>query len=80
PFSAVYYPLYVLPDWVQKIAHMLPMTYVFEGMRMVILNGTFSWDYIMKSAVLSLFYLTLAILLFLFVCEKSREKGYARLE
>lgn len=80
PFSAVYYPLSILPDWVQNIAHALPMTYVFEGMRMIILNGTFSWDFVMKSAILSVLYLTLSISLFLFVCEKSREKGYARLE
>ena len=32
PFSAVYYPLTVLPSWAQTVAHALT-TYVFEGMR-----------------------------------------------
>jgi ABC-2 type transport system permease protein len=36
PFSAVYYPLDVLPRWAQYISAALPMTYVFEGMRQVL--------------------------------------------
>ena len=33
PLTCVYYPVSVLPDWLQVIAWMLPPTYVFEGMR-----------------------------------------------
>jgi ABC-2 type transport system permease protein len=33
PFAAVFYPLSVLPQWMQWIAHLLPPAYVFEGMR-----------------------------------------------
>jgi len=33
PFAAVFYPLSVLPEWMQWIAHALPPAYVFEGMR-----------------------------------------------
>ena len=33
PFCAVFYPLGVLPAWMQAVAHLLPPSYVFEGMR-----------------------------------------------
>ena len=33
PFAAVFYPVAMLPAWMQWIAHALPPSYVFEGMR-----------------------------------------------
>ena len=38
PFAAVFYPLAVLPHWMQGVAHALPPSYVFEGMR-ALLDG-----------------------------------------
>jgi ABC-2 type transport system permease protein len=38
PFAAVFYPLAVLPPWMQAAARALPPSYVFEGMRSL-LNG-----------------------------------------
>lgn len=38
PFAAVFYPLTTLPQWMRAVAHMLPPSYVFEGMRSL-LNG-----------------------------------------
>ncbi len=39
PFAGVFYPLSTLPQWLQYVAHMLPPSYVFEGMRSVIAGG-----------------------------------------
>jgi ABC-2 type transport system permease protein len=36
PFVGVFYPLGVLPRWMQAIAHGLPPSYVFEGMRAIL--------------------------------------------
>ncbi len=33
PLTCVYYPVSILPGWLQAIAWILPPTYVFEGMR-----------------------------------------------
>ncbi|HVZ15802.1 MAG TPA: ABC transporter permease, partial [Terriglobales bacterium] len=38
PFVGVFYPLSTLPKWMRMIAHILPPSYVFEGMRGVV-NG-----------------------------------------
>ena len=42
PFVGVYYPLGILPRWMQAVAHVLPPSYVFEGMRTVVRGGTAS--------------------------------------
>jgi ABC-2 type transport system permease protein len=44
PFSAVFYPVNVLPEPMQKVAWAIPCTYVFEGMRAVIGSGVIPWD------------------------------------
>lgn len=42
PFVGVFYPLSTLPQWMQTIAYLLPPSYVFEGMRAILLGKTFS--------------------------------------
>jgi len=38
--GGVYYPITVLPDWVQKFSYLLPITYSsLEGMRLALLKG-----------------------------------------
>ncbi len=37
--SGVYYPVTVLPDWLQVGSQFLPLTYALEGMRLALLEG-----------------------------------------
>lgn len=37
--GGVYYPITVLPDWLQTVAHLLPLTYALRGMRHALLQG-----------------------------------------
>jgi ABC-2 type transport system permease protein len=80
PFSAVFYPVAVLPRWAQAIAAALPMTYVFEGMRQVLRGGRPPVSDLAISFGLNLLYLALSVLFFGWMFEKSRERGLARLE
>lgn len=80
PFSAVYYPVTALPVWAQKIAWCLPMTYIFEGMRDILYNQRFSFYMLMMSFILNLVYIAASLFFFVFMYEKSRAKGLARLE
>src|SRR5947209_13686527 len=41
PLICVYYPVSVLPDWLKPIAWSLPPTYVFEGMRALVVDHIF---------------------------------------
>ncbi|MBI3420821.1 MAG: ABC transporter permease [Candidatus Sungbacteria bacterium] len=61
PFSAIYYPVSVLPGWAQYIANILPTSYVFENMRQIIATGTFDVNKLLISLGLNLFYLLCAI-------------------
>ncbi len=38
-FSGVYFPISVLPGWMQPLARLSPATYVLEGMRAALLDG-----------------------------------------
>ena len=37
--GGVYFPIAVLPGWVQKFSYLLPITYSLEGMRLALLKG-----------------------------------------
>ena len=80
PFSAVFYPVNILPQWAQTISWCLPTTYIFEGMRAILATGTFPVYYFWVSIGLNLVYLALSLCIFKFMFEKTREKGLARLE
>jgi ABC-2 type transport system permease protein len=50
--GGVYFPISVLPDWLQRASHLLPITYSLEGMRLALLQGHTSWE--LMSTVLPL--------------------------
>ncbi len=39
PFAGVFYPIAILPAWMQYVARLLPPAYVFEGMRTILAGG-----------------------------------------
>jgi ABC-2 type transport system permease protein len=80
PFSAVYYPIDVLPGWAQFIGRALPMTYVFEGMRTVLHGGPMPMRDLLLSFGLNVAYLAGSIAFFGWMFEKSRTKGLGRLD
>jgi ABC-2 type transport system permease protein len=80
PFSAVYYPIDVLPRWAQYISAALPMTYVFEGMRQILHGHQLPLSSLLISFGLNFFYLALSVVFFGHMFEKSRERGLARLQ
>lgn len=80
PFSAIYYPVSSLPIWAQRISAFVPTSYIFEGMRELVLTGNFSSSKLAMSFFLNILYFILATLFFKFIFKKSKEKGLARLE
>jgi ABC-2 type transport system permease protein len=80
PFSAVFYPIEILPEWARTISWCLPTTYIFQGMRSILTSGSCPSCYFWISMALNAIYLSASILLFYWAFGKSREKGLARLE
>jgi ABC-2 type transport system permease protein len=75
PFSAIYYPVSILPFWAQKISAIIPTSYVFEGIRQVLNTGSFNSAGFYISLVLNLFYLALALLYMRASFRKALERG-----
>jgi ABC-2 type transport system permease protein len=75
PVSGVYYPIGVLPGWLQAIAYTLPSAHVFEGMRGVLLDGVFRWDHFFAAAALNALFLALGAALFALSVRHAREHG-----
>jgi ABC-2 type transport system permease protein len=53
PFAGVFYPIATLPGWMQVIARLLPPSYVFEGMRAIVLGRPFQVSSLAWGAILS---------------------------
>lgn len=75
PLCGVYYPLDVLPAWLLPIAHAIPASYVFEGMRAIILHNTVRWDLMLIATSLNVIYLTGGIGLFYAYFRAARRRG-----
>ncbi|MBM3488673.1 MAG: ABC transporter permease [Alphaproteobacteria bacterium] len=75
PISGVYYPIATLPGWLQPIALALPSSHVFEGMRAVMIEGVFRWDYFVDACLLNLVYLGLGLGFFLHIFRIARRRG-----
>ena len=53
PLTCVYYPVAVLPAWLQPVAWALPPTYVFEGMRALLIDHVFRGDLMLQAFALN---------------------------
>ncbi|MDR1191732.1 MAG: ABC transporter permease [Verrucomicrobiales bacterium] len=76
PLSAVFYPVSVLPAWLQPAALALPSTHVFEGMRDVLAGGGFPARHLWWALALNAVFLAAEAGFFLWMYESTREKGY----
>jgi ABC-2 type transport system permease protein len=75
PISAVYYPVSVLPHWLQLVARALPSAHVFEGMRIEMFEHRFALDHFIAAAALDVVYLGVGAAVFLYAFEVARRSG-----
>ena len=75
PLCCVYYPVAALPLWLHPVAWSLTPTYVFEGMRAVLLDGTFRTDLMIECLALNAVYLGLGFITFVALLQSARHKG-----
>jgi ABC-2 type transport system permease protein len=75
PISGIYYPISVLPEWLQWVAWATPSAYVFEGMRAVMFEHVFRWDLLLGAAVLDAIYIAAGAATFLYCFGRARALG-----
>jgi ABC-2 type transport system permease protein len=75
PLTCVYYPVAVLPGWLQVVAWALPPTYVFEGMRALLMDHVFRLDLMIESVALNVVWFCAATLAFFELLKSARRNG-----
>jgi len=75
PFVGVYYPISVLPLWMQLISRILAPTYVFEGLRGIIEKQTLDWGALGLAFALDIIFLGLAYAFFSYIYRRAVHSG-----
>ena len=75
PFAAVFYPVAILPAWMQWVAHALPPSYVFEGMRGLLRGDAFPAHLLLRGAAVGALELLAAGYLFRRVFRRAVRTG-----
>ena len=75
PLGCVYYPLSILPEWLQILAKGLPLVYLFEEARSILVNNVVNYNNIMTALALNLFYFSGAVVIFYLAFYGARKKG-----
>jgi ABC-2 type transport system permease protein len=75
PISCVYYPVTTLPDWLRPLALALPPTYVFEGLRGIVLEGMFHGRLMLIALALNAIYFVAGFAAFGYFLRSARING-----
>lgn len=75
PFCGVLYPVNILPFWMQVIGRLFPPTYVFDGMRTVLMGGQVSVPDVTIGLALSVAYLFAGYMVFRVVFQYAVRHG-----
>jgi ABC-2 type transport system permease protein len=75
PLACIYYPVSVLPSWLQYVAWTLPPTYVFEGMRSLLIERSFRSDLMLDSLALNAVLLVASFAIFLALLRSAKRHG-----
>ncbi|MCA9933008.1 MAG: ABC transporter permease [Ardenticatenaceae bacterium] len=76
--GGVYYPIEILPNWLQFFARLLPITYALRAMRLSLLNGA-GWAELAPDLLALLLFCVLlfplSLLIFRYAVEQARADG-----
>ena len=75
PLACVYYPVTVLPHWLQYVAWALPPTYVFEGMRALLIDEVFRADLMCQALAINAVLFIASFVGFLALLRSARRHG-----
>jgi len=75
PLGCIYYPIEILPEFFQILAKGLPLVYIFDEARNILVNNFVNYQNILYAFYLNAFYFLMGIFLFYFSFSKARKKG-----
>jgi ABC-2 type transport system permease protein len=75
PLGCIYYPIEILPNFLQIIAKILPLVHIFEEMRNILINQTVNNVAIFKGLFISLIYFFIGVAVFYAAYFGAKIKG-----
>jgi ABC-2 type transport system permease protein len=75
PLTCVYYPVSTLPTFLQPLAWALPPTYVFEGMRALLLEHVFRADLMLEALALNVVLFAAGVIGFALLLRSAQRQG-----
>jgi ABC-2 type transport system permease protein len=75
PLGCIYYPIEILPDWLQIIANLLPLVHIFEEMRNILIDNIINYYDVLKAFLISLVYFALGVFVFYYSYEGAKKRG-----
>ena len=75
PLGCIYYPIEILPNFLQIIAKVLPLVYIFEELRNILINNIVNYQAIILSIAISIIYFIAGILVFYFAYFGAKKRG-----
>ena len=75
PLGCIYYPIEILPELFQFIAKCLPLVYIFDETRNILINEMINYNNLIYAYILNLFYLTISISMFYISYSQAKKRG-----
>ena len=75
PLGCIYYPIEILPEWLQTIAKLLPLVHIFEEMRNILIDNIVNYFQILKAFLISLVYFVIAVMIFYISYSGAKKRG-----
>jgi ABC-2 type transport system permease protein len=75
PVSAVFYPVSVLPAFLQPVAYSLPTAHIFEGMRQVLDGGGAPIEHLLAATGLNVIFLIVGLVMFYKSLGEAQREG-----
>ena len=75
PLGCIYYPIEILPEWLQIVAKLLPLVHIFEEMRNILIYDTINYYQILKASLISFIYFILGIIVFYWSYDGAKNRG-----
>ena len=75
PLGCIYYPIEILPEWLQLIAKLLPLVHLFEEMRSILIENLVNYYAVLKACIISLVYFIIGIIVFYWSYNGAKLRG-----
>lgn len=75
PLGCIYYPIEILPEWLQIIANLLPLVHIFEEMRTILINNIVNYNDVFKAFLISLVYFFIGVSMFYYSYDGAKKRG-----